>query len=63
MMNASTVWELLTAGSKDAPAIAAPSRPALTYQDLRQQTENTVFTLNKLASAVMTVWPLASQWP
>lgn len=48
MMNASTVWELLTAGPEDAPAIAAPSRPALTYQDLRQQTENTVFTLNKL---------------
>ena len=47
-MNASTIWELLTAGPEDAPAIAAPNRPTLTYQDLRQQTENTVSTLNKL---------------
>lgn len=47
-MTASTLWELLAAGADDAPAIAAPDRPVLTYAGLRQHIKQTVATLNGL---------------
>ena len=48
MLNSSTISELLTVGADDAPAIAAPGRPALTHQALRRHIAHTVSTLNRL---------------
>lgn len=42
----STIHELICAGSDAAPAIGAPGRIALTYQELRNLAERTVSTLN-----------------
>src|SRR4051794_19512190 len=48
MSDISTITELLAVGQADHVAIAAPGRPPLTYQGLRDHTEQTVATLNQL---------------
>lgn len=46
MAEATTVFELLAAGDKDAVAILAPERPSLSFAGLRAQAEQTVAALN-----------------
>jgi oxalate---CoA ligase len=48
MSDVATIWELLAKGEEDAPAIAAPGRPTLTYGGLRRQVQMTVARLNQL---------------
>ncbi len=48
MQASKTIIELLAAGGADATALAAPSRPHLTYDALRQQIARTLATLNAL---------------
>ena len=48
MSEISTMKELLVLGRDDAVAIAAPGRPSLTYQGLRDHVQRTVVTLNRL---------------
>lgn len=43
-----TIIELLAGGAADAPALLAPGRPALNYDGLRRQVEDTVGQLNAL---------------
>ncbi len=42
----STLRELMAAGADDAPAVAAPGTPALTYRSLRALVEKAIATLN-----------------
>ncbi|HQU02473.1 MAG TPA: AMP-binding protein, partial [Acetobacteraceae bacterium] len=46
--HADTVGRLLAAGHQDAPAIAAPGRPALTYVGLRALAARTMASLNAM---------------
>jgi acyl-CoA synthetase (AMP-forming)/AMP-acid ligase II len=48
MTAATTLIELLSYGADDAPAIAAPARPTLSYAGLRQQVSKTIEKLNRL---------------
>jgi oxalate---CoA ligase len=48
MTDATTIWELLDSGQDEAPAIAAPGRPTLTYAGLRRHVQATIATLNRL---------------
>ena len=43
-----TVWGLLQKGENSAPAIGAPDRDALSYEDLRKLATNTIETLNQI---------------
>ncbi|WP_374444732.1 acyl--CoA ligase [Stella sp.] len=48
MSAATNITDLLAAGRDDAPAIAAPDRPALTHAELRRLAADTVARLNRL---------------
>ncbi len=43
-----TIPALLTRGEPDAPAVAAPDRPSLTFAGLRDLAKRTVSDLNKM---------------
>jgi acyl-CoA synthetase (AMP-forming)/AMP-acid ligase II len=45
---ADTVWDLLSRGLDEAPAIGAPERPSLTHKSLRELAERTVASLNAM---------------
>ena len=47
MAEASTVFELLSAGADDSVAILAPGRPSLSFAGLRAQAQQTVAALNE----------------